>query len=51
MMSTRFSTARTQGLARACYIHTLCENSKLSHDFDVIVKSVALNSSNENSSF
>src|SRR6266404_2496191 len=27
MMSTRFSTARTQGPARACYIHTPCENS------------------------
>jgi len=41
MVSTRFSTARTQGPARARYVHTPCENSKLSHDLDVIVKSLA----------
>ena len=39
--STRFSTARTQGPARAHYVHTPCENSQLSHDLDVIVKSLA----------
>jgi len=51
MMSTRFSTARTHGSARARYIHTPCENSRLSDDLDVIVKSLALNSCKENSSF
>src|SRR6266566_7098364 len=51
MMSTRFSIARTQGPARARYDHTPCENSILSDDLDVIVKSLALNSCKENSSF
>src|SRR6266849_4140283 len=50
MMSTRFSTARTQGPARARYVHTPCENSKLSHDLDVIVKSLAWNSCERNPS-
>src|SRR5713226_9195675 len=44
MMSTRFSTARTQGLVRARYPHTPYESSKLSRDLDVIVKPLTSNS-------
>src|SRR5712671_4892312 len=50
MMSTPFSTARTQGTARARYVDTPCENSRLSDDLDAIVKSLALNSCKDNSS-
>src|SRR5216684_2567559 len=50
MMSTRLSTARTQRPPRARYVHTPCENSKLSHDLDVIVKSLAWNSCERNPS-
>src|SRR6266436_2014917 len=51
MMSTPFSTARTHGTARARYVDTPCENSRFSDDLDAIVKSLALNSCKENSSF
>jgi hypothetical protein len=47
----RFFTARTHGCARARYVHTPCENSRLSDDLDVFVKSLALNNCEENSSF
>jgi len=43
MMSTRFSTARTHGSAWTRYIHTPSENSRLSDDLDVIVKSLTMN--------
>src|SRR5712671_410653 len=51
MTRTPFSTARTQGTVKARYVHTPCENSRLSDDLDVIVKSLALNNCEENSSF
>src|SRR6267154_4163721 len=51
MTRTPFSTARTQGTARARYVDTPCENSRLSDDLDAIVKSLALNSCKDNSSF
>ena len=47
MMSMRFYTARTQGPARHVTSTHHSRNSTLSDDLDVIVKSLALNSCNE----